>query len=275
MTKHMDGPPAVPVPLVTDAAGLVIDRPQQDSWADLPPAQVGQVQRMGLWPPGEPETVRMLIGMDEGLPVVGEAPAALLAGSVRMLTAGIPGDVGGQQQRLAQMLANLDRCVHGRHEGDACAGWRHDRPGAGCPGGYSVGNALFVTGLRVGTTLYGEPIYVPPRSLRADPQAWLAPPQRPDCEPLPDDEASRMTRRPVAQVAEQRVYGHRWYQVETVAQLWAEGHLIGVQRIDATHAPVGPFQYVELAGVPAAPGYDRPKGYGQPGIAAHDVWPDR
>lgn len=56
--------------------------------------------------------------------------------------------------------SDLNRCPHGRHEGEVCAGW--EGPGlydGGCYGGYSLGNpwALATSG-RIGTSLSGEPI---------------------------------------------------------------------------------------------------------------------
>lgn len=58
-------------------------------------------------------------------------------------------------------LADLDRCPHGRHRGDTCAG--HRGPGlfrGGCHGGLSLGNPWPMTGGgdRIGTTLGGVPI---------------------------------------------------------------------------------------------------------------------
>jgi hypothetical protein len=59
------------------------------------------------------------------------------------------------------IIADLDRCPHGRHRGDACAG--HKGPGlfqGGCYGGYSLGNPWPYTGGgdRIGTTVHGHPI---------------------------------------------------------------------------------------------------------------------
>lgn len=57
--------------------------------------------------------------------------------------------------------ADLDRCPHGRHKGDACAGHRgggvFER---GCEGGISLGNPWPYTGSggRIGTTVDGQPI---------------------------------------------------------------------------------------------------------------------
>lgn len=71
--------------------------------------------------------------------------------------------VSTSNDNLARVLMDLDRCEHGRHEGDACFD---------CPDGTSVGNPRFPTGERIGTRLYGQPIVVPPRGRRNDPAAW-------------------------------------------------------------------------------------------------------
>lgn len=60
------------------------------------------------------------------------------------------------------MNDDLDRCPHGRHAGDVCAGWRG--PGdydGGCRGGYSLGNPYLQPGQRIGTSLHGAPIHAP------------------------------------------------------------------------------------------------------------------
>lgn len=63
---------------------------------------------------------------------------------------------------FALMAQDLDRCQHGRHEGDACVE---------CPDGVSVGN--FATGETIGHSLHGTYAYVmPPRGQRHDPEAW-------------------------------------------------------------------------------------------------------
>jgi hypothetical protein len=49
-------------------------------------------------------------------------------------------------------LADLDRCEHGRHLKDKCLM---------CPGGWSTGNLFLQPNIRIGTTLYGEPILSP------------------------------------------------------------------------------------------------------------------
>lgn len=73
----------------------------------------------------------------------------------------LPSLGSGRLGALAAILADLDRCTHGRHEGDTC----------GSCGGPSVGNPNFRTG-PIGFGLYGDPIVVPPRELRSNPRAW-------------------------------------------------------------------------------------------------------
>jgi len=48
-------------------------------------------------------------------------------------------------------LNDLDRCEHGRHSIDNCFS---------CPDRWSTGNLFLENGQRIGTTLYGEPIFV-------------------------------------------------------------------------------------------------------------------
>lgn len=60
------------------------------------------------------------------------------------------------------ILVDLDRCLHGRHEGDACGG---------CPQGVSVGNAIAPAGTVLGHGLRG-PIVMPTRADKHDPAAW-------------------------------------------------------------------------------------------------------
>lgn len=58
-------------------------------------------------------------------------------------------------QGLSRVLSDLDRCEHGRHEGDVCGG------ASGC-NGPSHGNQ-FVTDRRIGTGLGRQPIRIPLR----------------------------------------------------------------------------------------------------------------
>ena len=62
-----------------------------------------------------------------------------------------------------RILTDLDRCEHGRHEGDACFG---------CPGGVSVGNVK--TGGVIGYSLRATHRYVmPPRGQRHKWEAYV------------------------------------------------------------------------------------------------------
>lgn len=63
----------------------------------------------------------------------------------------------------AALVADLDRCKHGRHEGDDC--------GDTC-GTRSQGNPYFRPGDVIGYGLYGEPIVMPTRDDKHDPAAW-------------------------------------------------------------------------------------------------------
>lgn len=64
---------------------------------------------------------------------------------------------------LAKILLDLDRCQHGRHEGDACFG---------CPTGFSSGNPNMTTGQVIGYGLDGQWIVLPDREHKHDPNAW-------------------------------------------------------------------------------------------------------
>ena len=66
------------------------------------------------------------------------------------------------QSALAAVLADLDRCEHGRHAGDDC----------GSCGGPSHGNPHAPSGSIIGYGLGGEVIVQPLREKRADPEAW-------------------------------------------------------------------------------------------------------
>lgn len=73
-------------------------------------------------------------------------------------------DLGAVALRI---LRDLDRCPHGRHEGDYCSGL------SGC-NGPSLGNPLIKTGTIIGYTLYAtEVIVMPEPRLRYDPMAWI------------------------------------------------------------------------------------------------------
>lgn len=63
-----------------------------------------------------------------------------------------------------RMLTDLDRCMHGRHEGDRCFD---------CPGGASNGNPHIREGHVVGYSIDGKPYVMPPRGQRHKAAAWL------------------------------------------------------------------------------------------------------
>ncbi|WP_435218370.1 hypothetical protein [Streptomyces sp. bgisy034] len=64
--------------------------------------------------------------------------------------------------QLVAVLADLDRCEHGRHEGDAC----------GSCGGTSLGNPLITRDRVIGYSHLGTPIVLPARDNKHDPAAW-------------------------------------------------------------------------------------------------------
>jgi len=65
---------------------------------------------------------------------------------------------------LANVLSDLDRNEHGRHEGDV---------DSGDPTGVSQGNPYIEEGQQIGFTMGGQPIVMPPRAQRSDPKAWV------------------------------------------------------------------------------------------------------
>lgn len=72
------------------------------------------------------------------------------------------------------LLADLDRCPHGRHEGDVCSGWRGPgRFDGGCQGGVSLGNPWVEHHNGVlGVDLHRRVIRVPQRADKGDLAAW-------------------------------------------------------------------------------------------------------
>jgi hypothetical protein len=72
-----------------------------------------------------------------------------------------------------KLLTDLDRCPHGRHEGDVCAGYQPGRPSSGCQGGLSLGNPHVQTGQVIGYNLGGRPYAMPDRGERHDATAWI------------------------------------------------------------------------------------------------------
>lgn len=72
--------------------------------------------------------------------------------------------------QLAQVLLDLDRCIHGRHPQDPCFS---------CPSGQSAGNPHLRPGQVIGYGLSGVPITVPDRDRGqhpANPQDWFTRP---------------------------------------------------------------------------------------------------
>lgn len=69
-----------------------------------------------------------------------------------------------QRLELGRIMEDLDRCRHGRHQGDPCRN---------CPEGTSAGNPHIVAGATIGYNIDGGP-YHAPEDLRAvfDPYAW-------------------------------------------------------------------------------------------------------
>ena len=65
----------------------------------------------------------------------------------------------------AALVADLDRCQHGRHQGDPCG------PADACTG-TSAGNPHLRPGAVIGYGLRGDQIVVPDRDSKHDPAAW-------------------------------------------------------------------------------------------------------
>lgn len=68
-------------------------------------------------------------------------------------------------EKLAAVLADLDRCQHGRHQGDPCG------PADACTG-TSAGNPYIRPGQVIGYGLRGDQIAMPDRDHKHDPKAW-------------------------------------------------------------------------------------------------------
>ncbi len=69
----------------------------------------------------------------------------------------------------AALVADLDRCQHGRHHGDPCG------PADAC-NGTSAGNPHLPPGVVIGYGLRGGPIVMPDRTRKHDPAAWRTTP---------------------------------------------------------------------------------------------------
>lgn len=68
-----------------------------------------------------------------------------------------------------KLIADLDRCQHGRHQGDPCG------PADACTG-TSAGNPHLRPGAVIGYGLRGDHIVMPDREHKHDPKAWRAQP---------------------------------------------------------------------------------------------------
>lgn len=68
-----------------------------------------------------------------------------------------------QDRKLAAVLMDLDRCFHGRHQGDVCGG---------CSDGRSGGNPYMPPSNVVGYSVHADPIVMPDRDRKHDPAAW-------------------------------------------------------------------------------------------------------
>ncbi|MGW6531424.1 hypothetical protein [Streptomyces venezuelae] len=68
-------------------------------------------------------------------------------------------------QDLVKILTDLDRCQHGRHQGDPCG------PADACDG-TSAGNPHLRPGAVIGYGLRGDQIVMPDRDHKHDPAAW-------------------------------------------------------------------------------------------------------
>lgn len=149
-------------------------------------------------------------------------------------------------EELRRVLADLDRCPHGRHEGDACAGYRPGEPMSGCEGGRSLGNPLLPTGVRVGTDTWGNPMWMPPRGHRHLPDAWRRP-WRPETDPVATDDAARAFRERRDVIELRAGLGIGYHRVGNQVygygvQVWDKDTLVGIQPVDACFNPIGPYQ---------------------------------
>lgn len=70
---------------------------------------------------------------------------------------------------LVKILTDLDRCQHGRHQGDPCG------PADDCTG-TSAGNPHLRSGQVIGYGLRGDQIVMPDRDHKHDPAAWRTTP---------------------------------------------------------------------------------------------------
>lgn len=102
-------------------------------------------------PPSERTTFYYaLVQCDRDVGFLDKKPGVTLL----MRSTGDPRKAQDRATRLAGMLQDLDRCEHGRHEGDNCNG---------CDGGVSTGNPVPESDRIIGFDISGRAIWVPRR----------------------------------------------------------------------------------------------------------------
>ncbi|WP_158697416.1 hypothetical protein [Streptomyces turgidiscabies] len=98
-----------------------------------------------------------------------ETRDALMAAHVALAEQAVTDTLMGQSLAdtagLVKILTDLDRCRHGRHEGDPCG------PADDC-NGTSAGNPWLRPGMVIGHGLRGDQIVMPDRDHKHDPKAW-------------------------------------------------------------------------------------------------------
>lgn len=113
-----------------------------------------------MYSPLHARVTAAIAGADSALnrtaPALAVEPGADLASSVER-------DI---KMQLSDVLLNLDRCAHGRHEGDVC----------GDCGVLSCGNPHMPAGNIIGYDIHGQPIVMPDREHKHDPAAWRGQP---------------------------------------------------------------------------------------------------
>lgn len=87
----------------------------------------------------------------------------LHGGASRLVEQSVDGPGSQEARDMAAILSDLDRCQHGRHQGDECGG---------C-GGRSQGNPHMQPGSVVGYNVYGNPITMPHRDDKYDVNKWV------------------------------------------------------------------------------------------------------
>lgn len=113
-----------------------------------------------------PRVVGQVI-LDEVDWAAGENPGPLTVAGKRLTWAQTVEYYRDEASRMGQwrtLLLDLVRSPHGRHHGDA---EYQD------PSGASQGNPYLMVGQRIGTTMDGRPIIVPPGESMHLPNAWL------------------------------------------------------------------------------------------------------